>query len=102
VETSHRLENALSGADAVMTLRVQLERAAGAGVPSLAEYTARWGLDEQRMQLARPGAPLLHPGPTNEGVELTASLAASERSLIGRQVTNGVAIRMAVLALLAS
>ena len=101
VEISHRLEDALSGVDAVMTLRVQLERAAGAGVPSLAEYTARWGLDEARMRLARAGAPLLHPGPTNEGVELTAALAAGERSLIGRQVTNGVAIRMAVLALLA-
>jgi aspartate carbamoyltransferase catalytic subunit len=84
-----------------MALRVQLERDAGGGVPSLREYTARWGLDEGRMQLARPGAPLLHPGPTNEGVELTAALAAGPRSLIGRQVTNGVALRMAVMALLA-
>jgi aspartate carbamoyltransferase catalytic subunit len=102
VEVHPTLATALEGADAVMALRVQLERNAGGGVPSLREYTARWGLDEARMQLARPGAPLLHPGPTNEGVELTAALGAGARSLIGRQVTNGVPIRMAVLALLAA
>jgi aspartate carbamoyltransferase catalytic subunit len=101
VEVHHRLSDALDGADAVMTLRVQLERNAAGGTPSLREYTARWGLDEQRMRLARPGAPILHPGPTNEGVELSASLAASPRSLIGTQVRNGVAVRMAVLSLLA-
>lgn len=98
----HRLEDAIAGADAVMALRVQLERNAAGGVPSLREYTRSWGLDEERMRLARSGAPILHPGPTNEGVEVTAALAASERSLIGRQVTNGVAVRMAVLALLAA
>jgi aspartate carbamoyltransferase catalytic subunit len=101
VEVHGRLEDALVGADAVMALRVQLERQAGGGVPSLHEYTARWGLDPERMSLARAGAPLLHPGPTNEGVELTAALAAGPSSLIGRQVANGVAVRMAVLSLLA-
>jgi aspartate carbamoyltransferase catalytic subunit len=101
VEVHAELDDALEGADAVMALRVQLERNAAGGVPSLREYTARWGLDEARMQRACPGAPILHPGPTNEGVELTASLAAAPRSLIGRQVTNGVAVRMAVLSLLA-
>ncbi len=101
VSVHHRLEDALRGADAVMALRVQLERNAGGGVPTLREYTRSWGLSEERMSLARPGAPVLHPGPTNEGVELTAALAACPRSLIGRQVTNGVAVRMAVLALLA-
>jgi aspartate carbamoyltransferase catalytic subunit len=101
VEVTNRLEDALAGADAVMALRVQLERDAGGGIPSLREYTERWGLDAERMSLARPGAPVLHPGPTNEGVELTASLAAGESSLIGRQVANGVAVRMAVLAMLA-
>jgi len=95
------LDDALAGADAVMTLRVQLERAAGGGVPSLREYTRRWGLDESRMRLASPDAPILHPGPTNEGVELTAELANGPRSLIGRQVENGVPVRMAVLALVA-
>ncbi len=99
VEVAGSLAEALDGADAVMTLRVQLERSAGNGVPSLREYTTRWGLDETRMRLAAPGAPILHPGPTNEGVELTAELANGPRSLIGRQVENGVPIRMAVLAL---
>jgi aspartate carbamoyltransferase catalytic subunit len=102
VSVHHRLEDALDGADAVMTLRVQLERRAGGGVPSLREYSRRWGLTEDRMRLARAGAPLLHPGPTNEGVELTAELAAGPRSLIGTQVANGVAVRMAVLSLLAA
>ena len=92
------LDEALDGVDAVMALRVQLERAAGGGVPSLGEYTRRWGLDESRMRLAARGAPILHPGPTNEGVELTAELANGQRSLIGRQVENGVPVRMAVLA----
>jgi aspartate carbamoyltransferase catalytic subunit len=101
VEVHASLRDALDGADAVMALRVQLERNAAGGVPSLREYAARWGLDEERMRLARPDAPILHPGPTNEGVELTAALAAGPRSLIGRQVTNGVAVRMAVLSLLA-
>lgn len=97
----HSLEDGLRDVDAVMALRIQLERDAGSGVPSLREYTARWGLNERRMELASPDAPLLHPGPTNEGVEVTPELAAGPRSLIGRQVTNGVAARMAVLALLA-
>jgi len=82
-----------------MTLRVQLERAAVGGVPSLREYTRHWGLDEKRMRLAGTDAPILHPGPTNEGVEITAELANGPRSLIGCQVENGVPIRMAVLAL---
>ncbi len=101
VHVADRLEDALADADAVMTLRIQLEREAGGGVPSLREYTARWGLDADRLAVAQTGAPVLHPGPTNEGVEITADLAASERSLIGAQVVNGVAMRMAVLALLA-
>jgi len=101
VQVADRLQDALADADAVMALRIQLEREAGGGVPSLREYTARWGLDADRLAAARPAAPVLHPGPTNEGVEITADLAASERSLIGAQVVNGVAMRMAVLALLA-
>ena len=101
VSVARTLGQAIDGADAVMTLRVQLERNAGGGVSSLAAYARSWGLTEERMRLARPGAPLLHPGPTNEGVELSAALAAGPRSLIGRQVQNGVAVRMAMLSLLA-
>jgi aspartate carbamoyltransferase catalytic subunit len=96
VEVATTLDAALSGSDAVMTLRVQIERGAG----GVTEYIERWRLDEERMELAQPGAPILHPGPTNEGVELTAALANGPRSLIGLQVENGVPVRMAVLALL--
>jgi aspartate carbamoyltransferase catalytic subunit len=101
VTVADRLEDALADADAVMALRVQLERDAQSGIRSLREYTVGWGLDESRMRLTRPGAPILHPGPVNEGVEITAELATSARSLIGTQVANGVPVRMAVLSLLA-
>jgi len=101
VTVANGLDDALADADAVMALRVQLERLNGDSAMSLREYTATWGLDESRMELARRGAPLLHPGPVNEGVEITAELATSVRSLIGTQVTNGVPVRMAVLSLLA-
>ena len=96
VEVATTLEHALRGADAVMALRVQLERGA-----QLDAHAAEWRMDDDRMELAAPGAPILHPGPTNEGVEITAELANGPRSLIGRQVENGVPVRMAVLALLA-
>ena len=101
VTVANGLDDALTDADAVMTLRIQLERLSGDSAMSLREYTATWGLDESRMEVARRGAPLLHPGPVNEGVEVTAELATSVRSLIGAQVANGVPIRMAVLSLLA-
>jgi aspartate carbamoyltransferase catalytic subunit len=101
VTVANGLDDALADADAVMALRIQLERSGGTSAMSLREYTAIWGLDESRMELARQGAPLLHPGPVNEGVEVTAELATSVRSLIGRQVSNGVPVRMAALSLLA-
>jgi aspartate carbamoyltransferase catalytic subunit len=101
VEVATTLRQALDGADAVMTLRVQTERGAVAGAGSLADYVRDWRLDEARMAMAAPDAPVLHPGPTNEGVELTADLANGHRSLIGRQVEYGVAVRMSVLALVA-
>jgi len=96
------LDTALSGADAVMALRVQRERAAGSGVPSITEYVARWGLTAEKLERACPRAWLMHPGPANEGVEIAAELSTDPRSLIGRQVENGVPIRMAVLSLLAA
>ena len=98
VEVASTLEEALAGADAVMALRVQRER--GAGLSE--DHTTHWRLDEEHMALAMPGVPILHPGPTNEGVEITADLANGPRSLIGRQVENGVPVRMAVLAILAA
>jgi aspartate carbamoyltransferase catalytic subunit len=100
VEVATSLDDALQDADAIVSLRVQLERDAGDGI-SLTDYVRDWGLDSQRLRAARPAAPVLHPGPTNEGVEISAELANGPRSLIGRQVENGVPVRMAVLALLA-
>ena len=96
VEVATTLEDGLRDADAVMALRAQIERGA-----SLPPEIAEWRLDEHRMRLADRGAMVMHPGPTNEGIELTAELANGPRSLIGRQVENGVPVRMAVLALVA-
>jgi aspartate carbamoyltransferase catalytic subunit len=100
VEVATTIEAALAGADAVMALRIQHERAAGGGIPSVPEFVARWGLNEERMALANPHAVLLHPGPTNEGTEVSAKLANGPRSLIEQQVEWGVPVRMAVMALI--
>jgi aspartate carbamoyltransferase catalytic subunit len=70
-------------------------------LPSLREYAARYGLTAARLALARPDALVMHPGPMNEGVEIAPDVAAGPRSLITEQVTNGVAVRMALLYLLA-
>ena len=94
------LDRALDGADAVIALRLQKERQEGGLLPSLREYTRVWGLNETRVSRMRPGAPVMHPGPMNEGVEIDASVAHGARSLVERQVTNGVAVRMALLYLL--
>ena len=94
------LDRALDGADAVIALRLQKERQEGGLLPSLREYTRVWGLTEARVARMRPGAPVMHPGPMNEGVEIDASVAHGARSLVERQVTNGVAVRMALLYLL--
>ena len=99
IDVVTNIQDALVGADAVMSLRVQLERSASGGISSIREYIEHWRLDEARMRLAAPNAPILHPGPTNEGVELTSELANGPRSLIGRQIENGVPVRMAALAL---
>jgi aspartate carbamoyltransferase catalytic subunit len=95
------LDEALRDADAVMALRVQRERMTGADL-DLAAYIERYQLTEERMRLCRPGAVFLHPGPVNEGIEVTREVAAGPRSLVLEQVGNGVPVRMAVLALLAA
>jgi aspartate carbamoyltransferase catalytic subunit len=95
------LDEALAGADAVMGLRVQRERMRGSAL-SLAEYVARYQVTEPRLAaLAAPGCRYMHPGPINEGVEVTREVARGPRSLVMAQVRNGVPVRMAVLALLA-
>jgi aspartate carbamoyltransferase catalytic subunit len=95
------VEEALRDADVVMALRIQRERMSSGLLPSLREYAARYGLTRERLALAQPGALVMHPGPMNEGVEIASDVAAGSQSVITDQVTNGVAVRMAVLYLLA-
>ena len=80
-----------------MALRLQLERQKVGFFPSMREYIRRWQVNDARMAQANPDALLMHPGPMNEGIEVSTALAHGERSLIEEQVTNGVAIRMALL-----
>jgi aspartate carbamoyltransferase catalytic subunit len=95
------LDCAIVGADVVMPLRVQLERQEGNRIGSLREYARDYAITRARMDRAAPHAIVMHPGPMNEGVEIDADVAHGERSVVQDQVTNGVAIRMAVLYLLA-
>jgi aspartate carbamoyltransferase catalytic subunit len=92
---------ALTDADAIMVLRLQRERQQAGLLPSLREYSRRYGLNEARLKLAKPGALVLHPGPMNEGLEIASSVAHGSASVIEEQVTNGVAVRMAVLEMVA-
>ncbi len=100
VEVHHRLEPALEGADVVMMLRIQRERQGNKNFPSLREYFDFFGLTPKRLELADPDALVMHPGPMNRGVEIDSVVADGPRSVILDQVTNGVAIRMAILYLL--
>ena len=93
-------EEALKDADVVMGLRIQLERQEAGAFPSLGEYAANYGVNEEQLLLAKPNAIVLHPGPVNRGVELTSGVIDHERSYIEDQVLSGVAVRMAALALL--
>ncbi len=92
-----RIERALEGADVVMALRLQRERQQAGLLPSLREYTRRYGLTAERLALANRGALVMHPGPMNEGVEIAPDVAHSAASVVEEQVSNGVATRMAVL-----
>jgi aspartate carbamoyltransferase catalytic subunit len=100
VEVSHDLDAVLPKVDVVYLLRMQAERQSEALLPSLREYTARYGLTRNRLRLMPEDALVMHPGPINRGVEIAADVADLDRSLITRQVANGVAVRMAVLFLL--
>ncbi len=92
------MREGLKGVDIVMMLRLQLERMAGALVPSTREYFRFYGLDHEKLKLAKPSALVMHPGPMNRGVEIDSAVADDlEVSVIQEQVENGVAIRMAVL-----
>ena len=99
-EYSYDFDSVLGKADAVMMLRVQRERMDAAFFPSAREYSRRYGLDNDRMALLPEHAIVMHPGPMNRGLEITAEVADARRSVIVEQVTNGVSVRMAVLYLL--
>jgi aspartate carbamoyltransferase catalytic subunit len=101
VRATTRVEEAVEGADAVMMLRIQLERMQGGFFPSLREYFQVFGMTPERVRLAKPDAIVMHPGPMNRGVEIASEVADCPASVILDQVANGVAVRMAVLYLLA-
>ena len=97
VEVDTDLDRAIEGADVVMALRLQKERQNAGFLPSLREYIRRWQVTDDRLAKAKPGAMVMHPGPMNEGIEISTSIAHGGSSAIEDQVTNGVAVRMALL-----
>ena len=97
VKIENDVGKALEGADVVYALRLQMERQRAGHLPSLREYSRTYGISAERLKLAKPGALVMHPGPMNEGVEIEPEVAHGTRSVIEEQVTNGVAIRMALL-----
>ena len=97
IEVCHDLRKALEDADAVMLLRIQHERQNATHFPSIGEYTRMFGLNKERASWLKPDAIIMHPGPINRGVEIDSQLADSDRSVILQQVTNGIAVRMAVI-----
>ena len=92
------MDKGLSDIDVIMMLRLQLERMEGQLIPSSQEYFRLYGLTSERVVRAAPGAVVMHPGPMNRGLEITSSVADGERSLILPQVTNGIAVRMSIMA----
>jgi aspartate carbamoyltransferase catalytic subunit len=100
VQVAYDPASALGGKDVIMMLRIQLERQGSVLFPGLREYAAFFGLSEEKMKQVREDAIIMHPGPINRGVEIASEVADSARSVILEQVTNGVAVRMAVLYLL--
>ncbi len=97
VEVSYDLDRAIRDQDVLNILRIQLERQQGAFFPSIREYAAEYGISKERLAKARPDVIVMHPGPVNRGVELASEVADGSQSVILEQVTNGVAVRMAVL-----
>ena len=100
MEIFYSLEDALQGVDIVMMLRIQKERQNKRLIPSISEYIDFFSLSEEKLGLAKKDVLVMHPGPVNRGVELPARIADGKRSIILDQVTNGVAVRMAILYLL--
>jgi aspartate carbamoyltransferase catalytic subunit len=101
VNVETKVESALEGADVVMPLRLQMERQQSGLLPSLREYVQLYQITTERLSLAKPNALVMHPGPVNEGIEISPEVAHGTQSVIEEQVRNGVAIRMALLYLIA-
>ncbi len=101
-EIHYSLESGIKGADVINLLRIQLERQRANLFPGIREYRHLYGLDKDRLSLAKPDVVVMHPGPINRGVEISQEVADGPHSVINEQVTNGIAVRMAVLYLLAS
>jgi aspartate carbamoyltransferase catalytic subunit len=99
-QVSYSIDEAVEGADVIMMLRIQLERMAGGFIPTTREYHRRYGLTLERVRRAKKDVLVMHPGPMNRGVEIASEVADGPYSVILEQVTNGVAVRMAVLYLL--
>lgn len=100
VETNFNMDKAVEGADVIMMLRIQLERQAKNFFPSIREYRNLYSLTTKRFQRAKKNAIIMHPGPINRGVEISTDMADCAKSVILKQVENGIAVRMAVLYLL--
>ena len=101
VQVYHNMEEGLRGVDVVMMLRLQNERMNGALLPSAQEYFKCYGLTPEKLALAKPDAIVMHPGPMNRGVEIDSAVADGAQSVILPQVTYGIAVRMAVMSILA-
>ena len=102
VEVTSNLKEAMADADVVYALRIQMERQASSLFPSLREYIRLFRVDAQSLKHAPDRAMIMHPGPINRDIELASDIADSDRSVVLEQVSNGVAIRMAVMHLLAN
>ena len=100
VEVFHNMEEGLKGVDVLIMLRIQMERQGKGFFPSTDEYSRNWGLTPARLSLAQDNAIVMHPGPMNRGIEIVSEIADGPQSVILEQVTNGIAVRMAVMYLL--
>ncbi len=101
VRVCHTLEEGIKDADVIITLRLQNERMSGALLPSSQEYFKSFGLTQDKLQLAKPDAIVMHPGPINRGVEIDSAVVDGKQSVILPQVTFGIAVRMAVMSIVA-
>jgi aspartate carbamoyltransferase catalytic subunit len=101
IDIFHNMEDGLRDVDVLMMLRIQMERQGKGFFPSTEEYSRNWGLTLERLSLAKDEVIVMHPGPMNRGIEITSEIADGPRSVILEQVTNGLAVRMAVMYLLA-